>query len=184
MTNNVKFVLNDQPVEALPGETIWETANRLGINIPHLCYSSAVDYPADGNCRACMVEIKGERVLAASCIRMPTEGMIVSSTSDRANTARKMVFEMLVADQPDRDSARDPESKFWNWTSKIGIADSRLPSRVGPIVDQSHPAMRVNLDACIHCNLCVRACREVDPCQAGGVAGGHRGGLRAFATQP
>ncbi|MEC7648322.1 MAG: molybdopterin-dependent oxidoreductase, partial [Pseudomonadota bacterium] len=159
--DTVSFSLNGQAVEAQAGETIWQVATRLGVEIPHLCYSPEADYRADGNCRACMVEIEGERVLAASCIRTPSEGMVVNSASDRARTARKMVFEMLTTDQPERETSHDPESKFWDWASDIGVGASRLPQRATPEVDQSHTAMRVNLDACIHCNLCVRACREV-----------------------
>src|SRR5262245_63659323 len=89
----VKFILDGKEVEALDGETIWQAAKRQGIDIPHLCYSPEPGYRADGNCRACMVEIEGERVLAASCIRRPTEGMKVKAASDRAKTARQMVFE-------------------------------------------------------------------------------------------
>ncbi|MEE3094932.1 MAG: 2Fe-2S iron-sulfur cluster-binding protein, partial [Pseudomonadota bacterium] len=159
--DTVSFSLNGQAVEAQAGETIWQVATRCGVEIPHLCYSPEADYRADGNCRACMVEIEGERVLAASCIRTPSEGMVVNSASDRARTARKMVFEMLTTDQPERETSHDPESKFWDWASDIGVRGSRLPQRATPEVDQSHTAMRVNLDACILCNLCVRACREV-----------------------
>ena len=158
---SVNFVLNGREVEGLPGETIWQTANRLGVEIPHLCYSPEPGYRADGNCRACMVEIEGERVLAASCIRTPTEGMVVNSASDRAKNARRMVFELLVADQPPQEKAHDAESKFWNWADRIDVTESRFPARLTPNADLSHPAMAVNLDACINCTLCVRACREV-----------------------
>ena len=85
--------------------------------------------------------------------------MVVNSASDRARTAHKMVFEMLTADQPERETSHDPESKFWNWRW-TSVSGSRLPQRATPEVDQSHTAMRVNLDACIHCNLCVRACAK------------------------
>ena len=68
------FTLDGGEVEAREGETIWQVAKRHGIDIPHLCYSPEPGYRADGNCRACMVEIEGERVLAASCIRTPTPG--------------------------------------------------------------------------------------------------------------
>src|SRR3984957_2471030 len=109
----VKFTLDGREVEAGTGETIWQVAQRHGTDIPHLCYAPEPGYRPDGNCRACMVEIDGERVLAASCIRTPTVGMKVKSASDRAKTARKMVFELLVADQPDRATqAHDPASKF------------------------------------------------------------------------
>jgi formate dehydrogenase major subunit len=157
----VTFTLNGEPVEAAPGETIWQVANRLGIEIPHLCYAPEPGYRADGNCRACMVEIEGERTLAAACIRMPSEGMTVSTASERAKKAREMVFELLVADQPPPERAHDPDSKFWRWAAKLGIASSRFPARDMPAPDPSHTAMCVNLDACINCTLCVRACREV-----------------------
>ncbi len=73
----IAFTLDGQEVQAREGETIWQVAKRLGTDIPHLCYSPEPGYRADGNCRACMVEIEGERVLAASCIRKPTGGMKV-----------------------------------------------------------------------------------------------------------
>ncbi|MBE9554196.1 MAG: (2Fe-2S)-binding protein, partial [Proteobacteria bacterium] len=63
----ITFTLNDREVTAGPDETIWQVAAREGTEIPHLCYSPEPGYRADGNCRACMVEIEGERVLAASC---------------------------------------------------------------------------------------------------------------------
>ncbi|HVO16396.1 MAG TPA: formate dehydrogenase subunit alpha [Alphaproteobacteria bacterium] len=161
MTKPITFTLDGRSVEAAPGETIWQVAQRLGTEIPHLCYAPEPGYRADGNCRACMVEVEGERVLAASCIRKPTEGMKVKTASERAKHARRTVFELLIADQPERALAHDPDSKFWQWADKVEIGASRFAPRTAPAPDPSHPAMRVNLDACIHCNLCVRACREV-----------------------
>ncbi|MPZ10956.1 MAG: formate dehydrogenase subunit alpha [Kiloniellaceae bacterium] len=157
----VRFTLDGQDIEAQPDETIWQAAARYGTKIPHLCYAPEPGYRADGNCRACMVEIEGERVLAASCIRSPREGMVVKSASERAEKARAMVFELLVADQPKRETSHDPDSKFWHWAADIGVTESRFPQRETWQPDLSHTAMAVNLDACINCNLCVRACREV-----------------------
>ena len=108
-----------------------------------------------------MVEIEGERVLAASCKRMPAVGMKVHTTTERAAKARAMVMELLVADQPARATSHDPTSAFWGWAERIGVTESRFPAAQRWTHDPSHPAMRVNLDACIQCNLCVRACREV-----------------------
>src|ERR1700736_3372385 len=174
MTDAIKFLLDGAEVEAQPGETIWQVANRRGTEIPHLCYSPAPGYRPDGNCRACMVEIEGERVLAASCIRQPSAGMKVKTASERAKFSRQMVFELLVADQPARAKSHDPESRFWLWADRVGVAESRLPARAQPAPDRSHPAMAVNLDACIQCNLCVRACREVQVNDVIGMAGrGH-----------
>lgn len=171
----VTFLLDGKEAVALEGETIWQVAKRQGIDIPHLCYSPEPGYRADGNCRACMVEIEGERVLAASCIRQPAEGMKVNASNARATTARKMVFDLLMSDQPERATSHDPNSKFWAWADKIGVETGRFPERAKmPAPDRSHIAMAVNLDACIHCNLCVRACREVQVNDVIGMAGrGH-----------
>jgi formate dehydrogenase major subunit len=160
--DGVRFFLDGVEVEARPGETIWQAANRAGVEIPHLCWLPKPGYRADGNCRACMVEIEGERVLAASCVRKPAPGMKVHVASERARFSRKMVFELLLADQPPRATAHDPGSRFWRWADRVGIDASRLPpAHHAPAPDVSHPAMAVHLDACIECTLCVRACREV-----------------------
>ncbi len=160
MSESITFTLDGKSVSADPEETIWQVAKRLDIDIPHLCWSTAATYRADGNCRACMVEIEGERVLAASCIRKPSNGMTVTTDSPRTVSARKMVMELLLADQPPRKSTHDPQSHFWHWAEKQDQIGSRFQSGKTPDADLSHPAMAVNLDACIHCNLCVRACRE------------------------
>ncbi|MGE0579604.1 MAG: formate dehydrogenase subunit alpha [Reyranella sp.] len=173
--SSIKFTIDGVEVEARDGETIWQVAERNGVGIPHLCWSTAPDYRPDGNCRACMVEIEGERVLAASCLRKPTAGMKVGVATPRAEASRRMVFELLVADQPARATSRDPDSRFWNWADAVGVTTSRFPADVRPARDVSHPAMAVNLDACINCTLCVRACREVQVNDVIGMAGrGHR----------
>ena len=161
MTDKIKFSIDGKEYLAEPSESIWDVAKKNNIDIPHLCYSPEPGYRADGNCRACMVEIKGERTLAASCIRKPTEGMEVTVNSPRAKKSRSMVFELLVSDQPSKEQSPDPDSKFWNWSEKMGVSTSRFPGKEKINLDRSHKAMSVNLDACINCNLCVRACREV-----------------------
>jgi len=162
MTTKITFELDGANVDALPGETIWQVAKRHGTTIPHLCWNPAPGYRADGNCRACMVEVEGERVLAASCQRKCTDGMKVKTASERAKKSREMVFELLIADQPAKEDSHDPASKFWSWVGDMGIEPtSRYPSAARPDADYSHAAIAVNLDACINCGLCVRACREV-----------------------
>ena len=163
-SDTIKFTLDGSEVTASPDESIWDVAKREGTRIPHLCHSGEKGYRSDGNCRACMVEIEGERVLAASCIRTPSEGMVVTTENERVEASRKMVMELLVADQPERHVARDKSSHFWDMADMQDVADSRFPAKEAahvPLLDASHVAMSVNLDACIHCNLCVRACREV-----------------------
>ncbi len=160
-TQGLAFELDGERVFALAGESIWDVARRVGTEIPHLCHRPEPGYRPDGNCRVCMVEIEGERVLAPSCKRMPAVGMKVRSQTARAKKAQSMVMELLVSDQPARATSHDPTSPFWNWADKTGVTESRFPAVERWAHDPSHPAMRVNLDACIQCNLCVRACREV-----------------------
>ncbi len=157
----VKFILDGREISAIEGESIWQAASRHDTKIPHLCHSNQPGYRSDGNCRACMVEIEGERVLAASCVRQPTPGMVVNTQSDKAAKARKTVFELLASDQPNRDAHPDPSSSFWTWADAMGIDTGRFPADARETHDVSHAAIHVNMDACINCNLCVRACREV-----------------------
>jgi formate dehydrogenase major subunit len=165
------FTIDGREVDIRAGETIFCAAERVGIALPHLCYSGQPGYRPDGNCRVCMVEIEGERVLAASCIRPPAPGMKVKTQTDRAKTARRMIAELLLADQPDQAHAHDPASELWKVVTGMRLKQSRFPRRHSLPPDRSHPAMAVNLDACIHCNLCVRACREVQVNDVIGMAG-------------
>ena len=167
----VAFTLDGRAVTAGPNESIWDVARRHGTRIPHLCHLDRPGYRADGNCRACMVEVEGERVLAASCRRRPAPDMVVRTDTERAERSRRMVFELLLADMPEQPV--DATSPFHEWARTFAITGDRLPTSErgdvseampgtqAPLHDVSNPAIAVNLDACIACNLCVRACREV-----------------------
>ena len=164
MSEKINFHIDGKLMVANKGETIWQVAKKNGTTLPHLCYADKPGYRADGNCRACMVSIEGERVLAASCIRKPVEGMKVYTNDERSKKSREMVLELLVTDQPEKKEAHNPNSHFWDMASKVNVSESRFDKRKSsfiPNADNSNKAMSVNLDACIHCNLCVRACREV-----------------------
>ena len=164
----INFNLDHDRVQTDGNETIWQVAKRLGKEIPHLCWKNSPGYRADGNCRACMVEIEGERVLSASCIRKPEEGMNIFINSKNAVKNREMVFELLLSDMPDQNESPNPESHFWKQVKNFNMEiDSRFcGSRPGskskiPVEsifhDASHPSIAVNLDACISCGLCERA---------------------------
>src|SRR5450755_4506647 len=117
------FTIDDHEVEIRDGETIFRAAERLDIKLPNLCYSPKPGYRPDGNCRVCMVEIEGERVLAASCLRTPSPGMKVKTDTDRAKTARKMVAELLLTDQPAIEVAHDTDSEFWKVAKRQNVVD-------------------------------------------------------------
>jgi formate dehydrogenase major subunit len=167
----IAFQLDQKTIEAYEGESILNAARRHGVAIPHLCYKDG--YRADGNCRACVVEIKGERTLAPSCCRSATAGMEVQANSERAIKSQKMVLEMLLSDMPDvgykwndadvvtGDTGQHGELSDWASRMNVTVRPAlKVLRRAQPKSDMSHPAMAVNLDACIQCNRCVRACRE------------------------
>ncbi len=163
----VEIQLDGRSVTAFEGETILTAAKREGIAIPHLCFKEG--YRPDGNCRACVVEVAGERVLAPSCCRNVATGMDVKTNSERATKSQNMVLEMLLADLPEQGykwvdgDAMRPHGELSDWAAKSGVKvrpELRALQRAAVAPDLSHPAMAVNLDACIQCTRCVRACRE------------------------
>ena len=154
---SIAFDLDGRPVDAMPGETILQAARRHGVDIPHLCYTDGMR--AVGNCRSCMVEVDGERTLAASCCRMPRAGMKVKAQSPRALHSQKLVLELLMCDQPEH--ARKNDSELHQWAKRMELGAPRFTQRTQAAPDHSHPAIAVDLDACIQCTRCVRACREV-----------------------
>ena len=224
------FQLDGATVNARPGETILQAAQRQGAQIPRLCHTDGLR--PDGNCRACVVEIEGERTLAPSCCRTPAPGQKVRAQSPRARKSQEMVLELLLADMPEQgfkwndagvagphpnplpggegmnagsppsgegmkadsppsiegmkadsppsgegsDAALPPRPQGEGWGEGVGPHGelSAWAARLGvtprPALaalrrdsvppDLSHPAMAVNLDTCIQCNRCQRACRE------------------------
>ncbi|MBP6667313.1 MAG: molybdopterin-dependent oxidoreductase, partial [Ottowia sp.] len=209
----IEFELDGRAVQAHVGETILQAAERHGVEIPRLCYTEGLR--ADGNCRACVVEIEGERTLAPSCCRAVQPGMKVKATSERARKSQDMVLEMLLAEMPaegfkwndslapcpgggrqgwrpttaptEAGSAPTPtlpqrgreqeigqhgELTQWAAQRTIHVRESlQNLKRAQPAPDLSHPAMAVNLSACIQCTRCVRACREAQVNDVIGYAG-------------
>ena len=118
----LSFSLNGKQVTASASESILQVAKREGLEIPHLCFREGMQ--AVGNCRACMVEIDGERVLAPSCCRAPTAGMKVVTDSARAVASQKMVLELLLSDMPEKAYTRHNELD--QWAAKIGVGKPRF----------------------------------------------------------
>jgi formate dehydrogenase major subunit len=152
----VSFTLDGRAVVARADTTILQSAADHGIDIPRLCYMDGMR--PDGNCRVCMVEIKGERVLAPSCCRSPKDGMEITTNSDRVLLSQRMSVELLLSDVPEASYTLNSELDYW--AKKLGVGKPRFNERPQPREDLSHPAIAVHLDACIQCKRCVRACRE------------------------
>jgi formate dehydrogenase major subunit len=171
------FSLNGREALAHSGESILLAAKRHGVEVPHLCFKEGLR--PDGNCRACVVEVQGERVLAPSCCRAVVPGMVVQTDSERALKSQRMVLELLLSDLPtphlhinkdgqggQADVAATASMQFGelsDWAKRMGVqvrTGLQGQQRAPVPADTSHPAIAVNLDACIQCGRCVRACRE------------------------
>ncbi len=152
----VNFELNGRKIKAKSSQTLIEIAKHEGIEIPHLCYKSGM--ASVGNCRACVVEIEGERVLAPSCCRYPSENMKVQTDSARALASQKMVLELLQSDMP--STAYTLNNELDQWSLALSLEKPRYEPRPKVQQDATHAAITVNLDACIQCTRCVRACRD------------------------
>ena len=137
----IDFTMDGEQVSALEGETLIQTAQRLGKEIPHLCYKEGLR--ADGNCRACVVEIEGERTLAPSCCRMATDGMKVQTASERAVKSQKMVLELLKSDMPKQgESPYKLDSELDQWVKKLNVGEPRFEARSQPAADLSRARCR------------------------------------------
>ena len=122
---SIKFSLNGETINARENETIYNAAHRHGVEIPHLCYRE--DLGESGNCRSCMVEIEGERVLAPSCCRKPAADMKVHSNNERALNAQRMVLELLQSDMP--ATVYTPDNELQQWADKLGVKAPRFEAR-------------------------------------------------------
>ena len=160
----IRFELNGREVTAQPGESLLDVADRSGVAIPRLCALPGLQ--AVGNCRACMVEVDGERVLAAACCRAPQAGMKVRSDTARAVKSQQLVLELLQSDLPETAYTRHNEVD--DWADQLGVGLPRFAPAAQQVADLSHAGIAVNMAACIQCTRCLRACRDS---QGNGVIG-------------
>jgi len=141
--------------------TIFEAAQKNGITIPTLCHQQN-EKPV-GVCRVCVVDI-GQRVFAASCVRMIEPGMQVKTSSDDVKSVRRTLLELLMADHPSpcarQTLSNDCELELL--ASAAGVKTSPFARRTSPRGhDDSSVSIAVDHEACILCDRCVRGCSEI-----------------------
>lgn len=159
----VSIIIDGNTVEVPADSSILNATKQLGLSLPTLCYQEGLR--ADGNCRACIVEIEGERTLAPSCKRQVTEGMVIHTQNDRVDLARQTVLELLATESnlPDQHATNQLPNELTAWLSEYEISPSnrlnmRLPTPQP--VDTSHPGFIFDPNRCINCDRCERACQE------------------------
>lgn len=158
----VKLTINGKEVEAPVGSTILQAAEMIGIDIPRLCYDP--DLSPMGACRLCVVEVKGNRLLPAACVTPVTEGMVVDTESPAVVEARKTILELLVANHPLDCMTCDKmgDCRLADYCYRYNVKESAFTGEKHDYaIDDSNPFIIRDLNKCILCGACVRACEEM-----------------------
>ncbi|NWF77990.1 MAG: formate dehydrogenase subunit alpha [Chloroflexi bacterium] len=163
--DTIKLTVNGRQVIVKKGATVLEAALDAGIYIPTLCYDA--DLKPYGGCRLCVVEIEGMRGLVSSCTTPATEGMVVRTETPKVNQSRRITMELISANHHGDclACAQNQDCELLKVARYLGIEQQRVDrlrksTQVLP-VDDSHPAFIRDLNKCILCAKCVRACHEI-----------------------
>jgi predicted molibdopterin-dependent oxidoreductase YjgC len=161
----IKFTLNDQELEVPDGTTILQAARANGVTIPTLC--DHPDLTPYGGCRLCIVEVEGARVPQAACTLPAGNGMKVKTETTALSDSRRMVLELLLTNYYDSGytPTKNPEkNELLHWVQHY---DLKIPEGLKPrkpryqVNSDPNPFVWVDLNKCILCTRCVRACAEV-----------------------
>lgn len=171
MPNNRKIKINGKEFAARFGETVLEVALRNNIDIPHLCQHP--DLAVRANCRMCVVNLKGQRSLAAACSTKVEDGMEVTTDSPEIKRARKFNLEMIFGEHVE-------DCPVCVWNSRCDLLKYRklLNSKMLRFVDRKtrrpiyeFGPIAFDQTKCIDCRNCVEVCPtgylEVDGCGSG-----------------
>ena len=141
--NPIAFYLDEEKLQALPGETLLQAAQRQGRKIPHLCCKEGLSNEA--NCRACLIEIAGISKLVPACKYTPSENDRVVSQSGRAERVQQLVVELLATEA---GGTEYPEfNELGLWRAALLPKGSRFRAEQGLAKDKSHPAIAFDPNA-------------------------------------
>jgi formate dehydrogenase alpha subunit len=163
--DTITLIIDGKKIEAPKGTTVLEAAQSAGVYIPTLCYDP--DLKPYGACRLCVVEIDKMRGLPTSCTTVATDGMVVHTETPIVNRTRRITMELIMANHHGDclTCAKNQQCELQKIARYLGIEQEhfdrmRKSKEVLPI-DNSHPAFTRDLNKCILCAKCVRACHEI-----------------------
>ncbi len=161
----INVTIDNIPVSVSEGSTILDAAKKAGINIPTLCAWTEVNH-TPGACRVCLVEVANSRSLVASCVFPVTEGMVVRTTTERVQKARKLNVELLLANHPTECNVciRNGNCDLQKVAEQVGLREVRFeyPKHAEKdFIDDSSPSVVRDPRKCIKCYRCVTVCEEV-----------------------
>jgi bidirectional [NiFe] hydrogenase diaphorase subunit len=166
------LTIDGQMVSAREEETVLQAAQEAGIHIPTLCHLEGVGDV--GACRLCLVEIAGMNKLLPACVTKVTEGMEVTTKSDRLQSYRRTIVEMLFAEGNHICSVcvANGNCELQDLAIEMGMDHVRLayhfPDRK---VDLSHDRYGVDHNRCVLCTRCIRVCDEIEGAHTWDMAG-------------
>ncbi len=152
----VAIQLDGAPVTVTAGDTLLDACRSVGVDTPTICYGDTLT-PVNA-CRACVVEVEGNRTLVPACSRPAEEGMVVHTDSERVRHSRRMVLEFL-AGSVDLGQA----AELAHWITAYGADPDRYGEPAARVDDA--PKVQDSLfvrayEQCVLCYKCVEACGD------------------------
>jgi len=161
----ISLTIDGIKVEVPEGATVLEAARKAGVYIPTLCYDE--DLKPYGACRLCIVEIEKMRGLPTSCTTPATDGMVVHTETPAVSQSRRITMELIMANHHGDclTCAKNQNCELQTVARYLGVEqehyDRMRKSKTTVAIDDSHPAFTRDLNKCILCGRCVRACNEI-----------------------
>jgi predicted molibdopterin-dependent oxidoreductase YjgC len=168
----INIAIDGKKIEAQEGQTVLQVARENGINIPTLCYHK--DLSPTGNCRMCVVNVKGSRFLQAACVTQVWEGMEIDTQSQQVIASRKLTLEMMLANHPQEcltcDVSGECELQDLAYEYQVEVPAWGSKGTRYQVDSDPNPFVRVDMNKCILCRRCVEACAEIQVRDVWGVA--------------
>ncbi len=183
----IKATIDGHEIRVPLGTTILETARRLGIRLPTLCYHE--DLCVAGVCRICVVEVEGQRTLQAACTYPITQPIKVHTHTAAVRQARRLTLDLMLAKHHGEcyTCFRNNNCELQALAKEYGVDFFRFRRAAEPPypVDRSSYAVIRDMSKCILCRRCVRTCidlQEVGVLEAAGR--GDRTKIVTFLDKP